>query len=701
MSTDDSTGNAARSHPPTRPPQTAAPAELVAVDAPINILVVDDEPRNLTVLETTLDDPRYRLVRAESADQALRALMVDEFALLILDIQMPGMNGFELAQMVKQRKKTAGVPIIFLTAYYGEDQHVLEGYDSGAVDYLHKPINPVVLRAKVAVFAELHQRTREYNLINQALLTEVTERRHVEEQLRQLNSELEQRVAERTAALMQANTTLRESELRFRTLAEEMPHFVWETDAHGETTYVNPKWSAYTGLALAQCKNGGWLTVRHPDDQLARADAWAAALARGVEIDMNHRLRRASDGAYRWFRVKAVPMRDAAGQIVRWVGTCTDVQERWEAEAAMVAAQAEAERANNAKSRFLAAASHDLRQPLSALSIYVTLLKSQVTPAGQARLANMKDCVASLSELLTDLLDLSKLEAGVVMPNLSIFPITEMLATLVSVHAPEARLKGLRLRCVPSRLSVHSDAVLFRRMLGNLIANAVRYTERGGVLIGCRRRQGKTWVEVWDSGIGIAEHQTHEIFEEFRQLGDAARNRGSGLGLAIVAKTAALLGLEVAVRSWPGRGSVFAIELPVPKAPPIEPETPMFEERAWTCRALCIALVEDNLIVRQALAYALQDIGHQVLAAASGAELQAQLDSLRPDVIITDYRLAAGETGFDVIATVRAALGDDLPAILITGDTDPDLMRSMVDRGIIVLHKPVQIETLEACLAGF
>jgi CheY-like chemotaxis protein len=299
------------------------------------------------------------------------------------------------------------------------------------------------------------------------------------------------------------------------------------------------------------------------------------------------------------------------------------------------------------------------------------------------------------------LLDLSKLDAGVVTPNLSIFPIAEMLATLVSVHAPEARLKGLRLRCVPSRLSVHSDTVLFRRMLGNLIANAIRYTERGGVLIGCRRRQGKTWVEVWDSGIGIAEHQTQEIFEEFRQLGDAARNRGSGLGLAIVAKTAALLGLEVAVRSWPGRGSVFAIELPVPTAPPIEPETPMFEERAWTCRALCIALVEDNLIVRQALAYALQDIGHQVLAAASGAELQAQLDSLRPDVIITDYRLAAGETGFDVIATVRAALGDDLPAILITGDTDPDLMRSMVDRGIIVLHKPVQIETLAACLAGF
>ena len=127
--------------------------------SPINILIVDDEPKNLTVLETVLDDPGYRLVRAESADQALLALVAEEFALLILDIRMPGMTGFELAQMIKERKKTAQVPIIFLTAYYNEDQHVLEGYGTGAVDYLHKPVNPAILRSKVAVFAELHRKS--------------------------------------------------------------------------------------------------------------------------------------------------------------------------------------------------------------------------------------------------------------------------------------------------------------------------------------------------------------------------------------------------------------------------------------------------------------------------------------------------------------------------------------------------------------
>jgi two-component sensor histidine kinase/AmiR/NasT family two-component response regulator len=159
---------------------------------------VDDEPKNLTVLETVLDDPAYRLVRADSADAALLALLTEEFALLILDIRMPGITGFELAEMIKERKKTSQVPIIFLTAYYSEDQHVLEGYGTGAVDYLHKPVNPAILRSKVAIFAELYRRQREVEASNRALSAEVVSRRQAEEQLRELNSTLEQHVAQRT-----------------------------------------------------------------------------------------------------------------------------------------------------------------------------------------------------------------------------------------------------------------------------------------------------------------------------------------------------------------------------------------------------------------------------------------------------------------------------------------------------------------------
>ena len=185
-----------------KPPAAQETSPLPRTDDElINILIVDDEPKNLTVLESVLNNPTYRLVRAESADQALLALLVDQFAVLILDIRMPGVTGIELAQMIKERKKTSQVPIIFLTAYYNEDQHVLAGYGAGAVDYLHKPVNPDILRSKVAVFAELHRMQREIAMANHALLAEVAERRRAQEQLRELNSTLEQRVAERTRAL--------------------------------------------------------------------------------------------------------------------------------------------------------------------------------------------------------------------------------------------------------------------------------------------------------------------------------------------------------------------------------------------------------------------------------------------------------------------------------------------------------------------
>lgn len=201
--------------PPGRPERAGPAARAGSTepathgDAPINILIVDDEPRNLTVLESLLDAPGYRLVRAESADQALLALVAEEFALLILDVRMPGMTGFELAQTIKGRKKTARVPIIFLTAYDNEDQQVLEGYGSGAVDYLHKPVNAAALRSKVAVFAELHRTSRELEVSNRTLLEEVTERRRAEEQLHELNKSLDRLVAERTDALLASETRYR------------------------------------------------------------------------------------------------------------------------------------------------------------------------------------------------------------------------------------------------------------------------------------------------------------------------------------------------------------------------------------------------------------------------------------------------------------------------------------------------------------
>lgn len=389
------------------------------------------------------------------------------------------------------------------------------------------------------------------------------------------------------------------------------------------------------------------------------------------------------------------PIRQPDGRISHYVAIQEDITVRKQAEIALREAMASTQAAVEAKSRFLAAASHDLRQPLAALSLYVNVLKNKVAPADNKLVAQLKDCVDSLSGLLTDLLDLSKLDAGVVTPNAGDFSLSEMLASLESVHTPEAVIKGVQLRCRPTRLTGHTDPVLFQRIVGNLIHNAIRYTEIGGVLVTCRRRRGKTWIEVYDTGIGIPTDKKAEIFEEFRQLGDQARNSGSGLGLAIVAKTAALLGLEIRLESRPGKGSVFAIELPLGQQAAPRPAL-----RPQKVMQLRIALVEDHPLVRKALSESLRMVGYQLVAAASLSALLAELDGLVPDVVISDYRLAQGETGFDVITALRERFRTELPAILITGDTAPALLRSMTNRGINVLHKPIELDALQACLEG-
>lgn len=429
----------------------------------------------------------------------------------------------------------------------------------------------------------------------------------------------------------------------------------------------------------------------HPDDRPRVQAVLREAIERGGRCVTEHRII-TRQGDIRVVRTEGEALPGPDGRTRRMVGVVIDITAHKADELALQAAKNEAERANDAKSRFLAAASHDLRQPLSALSLYIDVFRKTAGARDQALLGNMKNCVGSLNELLTNLLDLSKLDAGVVAPNPCDFSAIDTLANLVSVHAPEAKQKGLRLCCHPLDLNIHTDPVLYARILGNLVANAIRYTERGGVLIGCRRREGKAWIEVWDTGVGIPPDKTMEIFEEFKQL-DESRHRGSGLGLAIVAKTAALLGLQIRVRSRPGQGSMFAIEMPLGRRLPLQ------HEAAPGCRSLRVALVEDNPEIREVLAYMLEHEGHSAVVAESGDEILERLVDRPPDVVISDHRLRGGENGFDVITRVRSAFGKPLPAIIITGDTDPELMRGMLNRGIVVHHKPVEFAVLQSTMA--
>ncbi|TAN57283.1 MAG: DUF4118 domain-containing protein, partial [Magnetospirillum sp.] len=248
---------------------------------------------------------------------------------------------------------------------------------------------------------------------------------------------------------------------------------------------------------------------------------------------------RFDDGISAWIFGSATTLRDQNGAPRGALGAFIDITRLKEHERDLMAARREAEIANDAKSRFLAAASHDLRQPLQALSLQIGLLGRKFNLGDAPLLKEMEYCLFGLNELLSDLLDLSKLDAGVITPKLKDFPISDVLSTVVAIHSPGAEGKDIRLCMVPSGLTARTDRVLLERVLANLLSNAVRYTHKGGVLIGCRRRQGKVWIEVHDTGIGIPQDKIPVIFEEFRQLDNPERNRekGTGLGLAIVKRT--------------------------------------------------------------------------------------------------------------------------------------------------------------------
>jgi PAS domain S-box-containing protein len=315
---------------------TAATTPAAPSQAPINILIVDDEPKNLTVLEAILDDPGYRLVRAASADQALLALLADEFALLILDIRMPEITGFELAQMIKARKKNANVPIIFLTAYYNEDQHIIEGYDTGAVDYLNKPVNPAILRSKVAIFAELHRKQRNLEEVNRALLAEVSSRRRAEEKLREFNNTLEQRVAERTASLELSEARLRDSERQLQDLIAAVPAAIYTTDVAGRITYFNQAVVELTGRTPMIGSDEWCVTWKlyHPDGTSLPHDQspMTIALKEGRAIRNAEVVAERPDGTRVPFIPYPTPLRDGAGKLIGAINLLVDVSERKQAE---------------------------------------------------------------------------------------------------------------------------------------------------------------------------------------------------------------------------------------------------------------------------------------------------------------------------------------------------------------------------------
>ncbi len=364
-----------------------------------------------------------------------------------------------------------------------------------------------------------------------------------------------------------------------------------------------------------------------------------------------------------------------------------------------------AEEANVAKSRFLAAASHDLRQPLHALGLFVQSLHESGLAARERHIiGNIRRSVDAMEELFNALLDISRLDAGVVQPRIVTIPLASVFDSLRFEYAPVAREKKLALIVMKTAVHVRSDVSLLSRIIRNLLSNALSYTDRGGVVLGCRRNGDSVRIEVWDSGKGIPADRHEEIFREFSQLENPERDRrkGLGLGLAIVERLARLLGHSVELRSEVGRGSVFSITVPRGAQEDCVPLDAPEATTAFDLAGALVLVVDDEAAVQDGMAAVLRRWGCEVLTSGSGAEMLAKLVGVRklPDLIVSDYRLRGEENGIQVVEMLRGEFNADIPSLLVTGDTAPDRLRDAEASGLPILHKPVNPARLRTLIAN-
>ena len=360
------------------------------------------------------------------------------------------------------------------------------------------------------------------------------------------------------------------------------------------------------------------------------------------------------------------------------------------------------EAANQAKSRFIAAASHDLRQPLHALGLFVAQLHGKLRAAERSQIiSRIEEALSAMNELFSALLDISKLDAGATTVNITVFPVAQLLAHAETTFAGAAREKELSFRALPSDSWVRSDFILLEQILFNLITNALRYTRSGGVVVGCRKRGDQLRIEVWDSGIGIPPDQHDKIFGEFYRLGEPDRDRraGLGLGLAIVDRLCRLLGHPIEVKSTVGKGSVFAVTVPLAPADKRAIEASIVPRAQPSLASDKLVLViDDDPLVLEGMSGIFRKWGCRVITADSDSKAlkAATAQDDVPDLIISDYHLANGRTGIVTIEWLRGELSAQIPAFLISGDTDPATLHEAKVKGFHLLHKPVDPMALRA-----
>jgi PAS domain S-box-containing protein len=525
------------------------------------ILLVDDREDNLLSIEAILSKDGYELVKATSGRQALKILLTEyDFALILMDVKMPNLNGFETASMIYERDKLKHIPIIFITAHGYNEESVFRGYRAGAVDYIYKPINLELLRAKVSVFLELYKKNhllvaQEKKLIaaNKNLENEVSERKNSENQLAKLyeslrlkNTELE----EANVKLVQAREQLADDRTRF--LVQAMPHIVAMATPDGGLSYANQHLMDYTGMNFDELKGWGWTHAIHPEFEEKFLSSWQQSLAAGKIFQSEFRLRKA-DGNYYWHLALLKPFLDEGKTIAMWIVTLTDIHDQ--------------KIMDDKKDEFIALASHELKTPLTSAKAYIELLEQSLNETSDSEaplyVKKANNSINRLSDLISELLDINKIEHGKLQFNISEFDFNTMIGEAIEhIHHSFSKHKVICLG--ETNKLIKGDKNKIQQVCINLLSNAIKYSPKANqVEVSINGRQSEIEVSVKDYGIGIPKSDVGKIFNKFYRVHRKTEKfQGLGVGLYLSSEIIRLHKGKIWVESEYGKGSTFYFTLP-------------------------------------------------------------------------------------------------------------------------------------------
>lgn len=698
----------------------------------VNVLLVDDHAENLIALEAILGGLGQNLVKAHSGEEALRCLLDQDFAVILLDVQMPRLDGFETASLIRQRERSRSTPIIFVTAFDTNDSLMVKGYSLGAVDYLFKPIEPAILTSKVAVFVDLFKKTQE--------------------------------VARQAAQLAAMNAEIQRSEERFRLLSRCSPVGIFLMDTVGHYTYANPSCQAIGGFAGQENWQTDWTNSIYAKDRTKVLDDWSAAIEQGQAYSEEFRIVTAKEGL-KWVHVRTAPMLSDQGELLGHVGTLEDITDRKQADAVrdqMIreqAARQQAETANRMKDEFLAIVSHELRTPLNSILGWSQLLLNRRLdePTMIRAMQTIERNARSQAQLIEDILDVSQIIRGrlrLTMQPVSIVPLIESVIETVSPLVNDKSI-SLRRDFDASVDKVYGDAERLRQIIWNLLSNAIKFTpENGEVTVKLTKITQKEYqisreqarkeqhtslaeiepclipgieameyaqIQVSDTGIGISADFLPYVFDRFRQA-DSTTTRpygGLGLGLAIVHHLVQQHQGVIRVASdGEGKGAIFTVNLPSLTAAETEKIEPFPAPSLPTSLAqlmnadqngevpilaeIEVLIVEDHHDTRDFLAMVLQESGAEVTAVSSANEAIHHLEQAHPDVLVSDIGLPI-EDGYKLIQKIRnqeSTHGYHIPAIALTAYVRSEDQIKALSAGFEMhVAKPVEPQELIAAIA--